>query len=105
MFAVAAFVVSALVGLLLLLTVNSRLDRIERHQRRTRRYLMALSDEVKAFAEGVSSKVDAAVADIQALHAKLDEALNQGDVEGARAAIAAANEKLAALQAAVDLPE
>lgn len=67
--------------------------------------VMALSDEVKAFAEGVIAKVDVAVADIQALHAKLEEALQAGDVEGARAAIAAANAKLEALQAAVDLPE
>lgn len=66
---------------------------------------MAISDEAKAFAEKVAGAVEAAVSDIQALHAKLDEALAQGDVEGARAAIAAADAKLDALAEAVAVPE
>lgn len=81
--------------------------------------LMALSEEVKAALAVVEGKIDAAsatgseaVADIQALHAKLDGLLDQGDVEGARAALASVSAKadalaevMAGLKSVVDIPE
>ncbi len=83
------------------------------------RMLMALSEEVKAAVAEIGAKIDAAVAgigeavaDINGLHAKLDELLNQGDVAGAQAALAEAQAKASALSDAVaglkvvvDLPE
>lgn len=77
---------------------NSQLNRMEER-------LMALSDEVKAFAADVSAKADAAIADIQALHVLVSGALDQGDVAGAQAAMAEASAKLSALAEAVAVPE
>ena len=99
-----------------------QLDRIERllHKVLNREdVLMALSEEVKAAVAEINAKQEAAVAgineavaDIQGLHAKLDGILDQGDVEGARAALAEAQAKASALSDAVaglkvvvDLPE
>ncbi len=81
--------------------------------------LMALSDDVKAALavvsgnlDAVSANIAAAVADIQGLHAKLDELLASGDVAGAQAALVDVQAKsqaladaAAALQVVVDIPE
>jgi len=67
--------------------------------------IMAFSDEVIAAVEEIKAGVDAAVADIQGLHAKLDAALEAGDIAAARAALAEIAPKLAALAEAVAVPE
>ena len=84
--------------------INHRLYRILVVAVQTKGEIMALSDEVKAFAAEVAPQIDAAVAELQ----KIDAALNGAgdpDVPGARAALDALREKFAALKAAVDVPE
>lgn len=88
------------------------------HQKQ-KELLMALSEEVKAAMAEVGGKIDAAVAgvgeaiaDIQALHQKLDGLLDQGDVAGAQAALGevsakanALSDAIGALKGVVDIPE
>lgn len=66
--------------------------------------VMALSDEVKAFAAEVGGQLDAAIEDIQKLHDIL-AASGDPDVPGAMAALDALRSKFAALKEKVDLPE
>ena len=66
---------------------------------------MALSDEVRAFVENVKAGVEAAVADIHALHEKVDAALEAGDIPAARAALAEGEAALGGLAEAVAIPE
>lgn len=65
--------------------------------------LVALSDDVKAFRDEVSPKLDAAIADIQKLHDLLSG--SDPDIPGALAALEELRGKFGDLQAAVDIPE
>lgn len=82
-----------------------RLFNLWRRTERKVATLMALSDEIRAKVDEVKAGVAAAVADIQALHSKLDSFLEVGDVAGARAALAELSQPMADLAAAVAVPE
>jgi hypothetical protein len=69
------------------------------------RNAMSAADEVRAEVEAIKAGVAAAVADIQKLHAKLDELAQAGDLEGIRAALAESAAAREALAAAVAIPE
>lgn len=92
-------------GMLVILVLRSyhligrRLDRILGREKR----IMALGAEVLAFLGRLGPQVDAAVADIRKLHDILAAA--DPDIDAARAAIAEADLRLAALSEAVAIPE